>query len=374
MGVSELRPTFGSSSQAAVEQAGFAISKYEEFIMERRLFLKGVGGVAGGVALPAGVLRGSETPESKPTSPSAETHGLPRRPLGRTGVSISTVGFPGLALIHYDQKECNAGIHKAFDEGVNYFDVAPAYGNGQCETKMGIGLTGLDRSRYFLACKTKKRDRDESRKELEQSLRLLKTDYFDLYQMHHLVRPEEVKQALGPGGAIETFLKAKEQGKVRYLGFSAHTTKAALEALRGFAFDTVMFPINFVEYYLRDFGKEVLALAAERGAAVLAIKPMSRGAWPEGAPRTRKWWYRSVEEPREVSLAMRFTLSLPGVVSGIPPSFLDLLDKAIAAARSYQPPSEAELDELKRIAKDCTSIFQREESLVAWASPCRVSA
>lgn len=333
--------------------------------MERRLFLKGVGGVAGGMALPVGQGLGAETAEPKTATPSADSAGLPRRPLGRTGASISTVGFPGLALIHYDQKECNAGIHKAFDEGVNFFDVAPAYGNGQAETKMGIGLAGLDRSRYFLACKTKKRTREEAQTELERSLRLLKTDYFDLYQMHHLVRPEEVKQALGPGGAIETFLKAKEQGKVKYLGFSAHTTKAAVEALRGFAFDTVMFPINFVEYYLRDFGKEVLAVAAERGAAAISIKPMSRGAWPANVPRTRKWWYRSVEEPKEVSLAMRFTLSLPGVVSGIPPSFLDLLDKAIAAARSYQPPTEAELDELKQIAKDCTSIFQREESLVA---------
>ncbi len=332
--------------------------------MERRLFLKGVGGVAGGMALSAGAVSEGTAAEQK-SPPPAESAGLPRRRLGRTDAYLSTVGFPGLALIHYDQKECNAGIHRAFDEGVNFFDVAPAYGNGQAETKMGLGLVGLDRSRYFLACKTKKRDREESRKELEQSLRLLKTDYFDLYQMHHLVRPEEVKQALGPGGAIETFLKAREQGKVKYLGFSAHTTKAALEALRGFAFDTVMFPINFVEYFLRDFGKEVLALAAERGAAVLAIKPMSRGAWPEGLPRTRKWWYRSVEEPREVNLAMRFALSLPGVVSGIPPSFLDLLDKAIVAARSYQPPTDAELDELKQIAKDCTSIFHREEALVA---------
>ena len=91
-----------------------------------------------------------------------------------------------------------------------------------------------------------------------------------------------MKRRPGPGGAIETLLKAKEEGKVKFFGFSAHTTKAALEALRGFAFDTVMFPINFVEFYLRGFGKEVLALAAEAGHAVLAIKPMSRGPWPEG--------------------------------------------------------------------------------------------
>ena len=84
---------------------------------------------------------------------------------------------------------------------------------------MGIGLQGLDRSKYFLACKTKKRDKEGAREELEHSLKLLKTDHFDLYQLHHLVRPAEVKQALGPGGAMETILKAKEEGKIKYIGF-----------------------------------------------------------------------------------------------------------------------------------------------------------
>jgi len=335
--------------------------------MKRRTFLRAVGGVTGGLALGTDVLLSAERPE--PSLSGETASGLPRRLLGRTGQKVSTVGFPGLSLVHYDQKRCDEGIRKAFEQGLNYFDVAPAYGNGEAETKMGIGLVGLDRSRYFLACKTKKRDKEEARQELEQSLKLLKTDHFDLYQMHHLVKPEDVKRALGAGGAIETFLKAKEEGKIKFIGFSAHTTKAAVEALKGFAFDSVMFPINFVEFYLRGFGKEVLALAAQRGAAVLAIKPMSRGAWPEGAERIRNWWYRSVEEEKEVNLAMRFTLSQPGVVAGIPPSFLDLLDKAIQAARSYRPPTASELDELKQIAKTCTSLFQKEEAQVACASP-----
>ncbi len=336
--------------------------------MKRRTFLKTVGGVTGGLALSTDTLLSAENPPSSAAVDSVA--GLPRRLLGRTGQRLSTVGFPGLALVQHDQKRCDEGIRKAFEQGVNYFDVAPAYGNGEAETKMGIGLAGLDRSHYFLACKTKKRDKEGARQELEHSLKLLKTDHFDLYQMHHLVKPEDVKRALGPGGAIETFLKAKEEGKVKFFGFSAHTTKAAVEALRGFAFDSVMFPINFVEFYLRGFGKEVLALAAQRGAAVLAIKPLSRGPWPAGVPVTRKWWYRATEEEKEVSLAMRFTLSQQGVVAGIPPSFLDLLDKAIQAARSYRPPTASELDELKLIAKSCESLFQKEEAQVASAAPC----
>jgi predicted aldo/keto reductase-like oxidoreductase len=267
--------------------------------------------------------------------------------LGRTGRKVSIVGFPGLALVHYEQDRCTAAIHDAFERGVNYFDVAPAYGKGDAEIKMGIGLQGIDRRRIFLACKTKMRDKEGARKELETSLKRLKTDHFDLYQMHHIRTPEEVKQALGPGGAIETLLEAKQQGKVRYLGFSAHTTKGALEAMNGFRFDTVMFPINFIEYFFieyfqMDFGKPILELAKKQGAAVLAIKPMCGGSWAEGAERTRRNWYRPLEDEREIDMALRFTLSQKPVAAGIPPAFLDLLDKAIPVAQSYRPITKAE--------------------------------
>lgn len=331
--------------------------------MKRRSFLKVFSSVTGGLAISGERAVSADSPAA--TTPPARAEAMPRRVLGRTGQQVSVVGFPGLALVNCDQKRGTEGLHEAFDRGINYFDIAPAYGNGQCETRMGIGLQGLERARYFLACKTKMRDAEGARRELENSLRLLKTDHFDLYQMHHLVRPEEVKKALGPGGALETFLKAREEGKVKWLGFSAHTTKAALEAMRGFRFDTVMFPINFVEYYRKEFGKAVLELAAEQGAAVLAIKAMSRGTWPAGVERPRRWWYRSVEDDLEVNLAWRWTLSQRGVVAGFPPSYLDLVDKAIAAAKTFRPVTEAESEELKRIAGTTDSIFTREEASVA---------
>ena len=331
--------------------------------MKRRTFLKGATGVAAGIAINS--LSGCEQSLSKKQDMAA---GLPRRILGRTGEKISVVGFPGLALSHYDQDECNAGLLNAFERGVNYYDVAPAYGrDGDCEKKMGIGLeaVNIDRSSIFLACKTKMRDKEGARSELERSLKRLKTDYFDLYQMHCLRTPDEVKQALGPGGAIETFLEAKKEGKVRYFGFSAHTTVAALDVMKGFRFDTAMFPINFVEFFKIGFGKPVIELAQEQGVAVLAIKPMSKGPWPKDAERTRSWWYRSTETQDETNLAMRFVLSKKPVVAGIPPSFLDLLDKAIEAGRSYHPLKEEETMKLQEMAKDCASLFQREEERVA---------
>ena len=332
--------------------------------MKRRSFLMGVSGAMSAGVLGAHTASGEETPLS--AAAETQVEGLPRRVLGRTGASISVVGFPGLALRHYEQPECTAGLHKAFDQGLNYYDVAPAYGrDGECEIKMGIGLQGLDRSEYFLSCKTKMRDKEGAREELERSLKRLKTDHFDLYQLHCLKRPEEVAEALGPGGAMETILKAKEEGKIKHIGFSAHTTKAAIAALNDFAFDTCMFPINFVEYYTIGFGKPVLKLAAEKGVAVISIKPVSRGRWPQGMERTRQWWYRPVEDEKEMLLAMRFVLSQEGVVTGIPISFLDILDKTIAAARDFKPITDEETEEVRRLAATCESVFLREEQQVA---------
>lgn len=326
--------------------------------MKRRVFLKTVGGAAGVAALGMPSLFAADEP--------LETvAGMPRRILGRTGEKLSVVGFCGLSLTHCDAERGTTALHDAFDRGVNYFDVAPNYGNGDAEIKMGAGMQGIDRSKYFLACKTHKRDKASAQMELDRSLKRLKTDHFDLYQLHHLVRPSEVKEVFSSEGAMEVILKAREQGKIRYIGFSAHTTKAALEAMKQFKFDTVMFPINFVEFYTRNFGKEVLALANEQGAGVLAIKPLSWGTWPKGQPKNREWWYRSVEEAEQVSLAVRFSLSQPGVVAVIPTSFVELLDKTIEAAKAFKPLDAPAARQLQEMAANRGSIFEAEEKQVA---------
>lgn len=328
--------------------------------MKRRAFLRMVGG-AGVGALSLERLLADFKPADDITRRVA---GLPYRKLGRTEQEISIIGFPGLALSHEDQEGSNRAVKKAFERGLNYFDVAPAYGrDGECEIKLGIALQQLERKQYFLSCKTKARDKEGARLELERSLERLKTDHFDLYQLHHMVTPQDTQRAFGPGGALETLLAAREQGKVKWLGFSAHSSRAALDALKAHNFDTVMFPISFADYYLRDFGREVLDLAAEKGAGVIAIKPMSMGAWPQGVERTRQWWYRTTETPEEVSLALRFSLSLKGVITGIPPSFVDLVDKAITAAGSYQPATTAEQGELRELAAKCQALFTREDNL-----------
>lgn len=331
--------------------------------MERRSFLKLSGTIAGTCAF--GVADSLVAAQDPDDNLIKHPSGLPRRILGRTGEAVSIVGFPGLAMIHDDQQTCNKAVRKAIELGVNYFDVAPAYGNGKAETRLGIALEEIDRSKIFLACKTKMRDKAGARMELERSLERLKTDHFDLYQMHHIRTPEEVKQAFAPGGAMETFIEAKKEGKVRFFGFSAHTTKGAVEALNSFSFETCMFPINCIEYFKIGFGKEVMDLAAKKKTAVVAIKTMSRGAWAKGAQRDRNWWYQPFENLKEIDLAVRFTLSQEGVVTGFSPAFVDLFEKSVQAAKNYRPITKTETTRLEEIAKACLSVFQQEEQQVA---------
>ena len=217
------------------------------------------------------------------------------------------------------------------------------------------------------------RNKKGAREELERSLERLKTDHFDLYQMHALMKPGDVERAFGPDGAMETILEARDEGKLRYIGFSAHTTLAALEALKRFPFDTVMFPINFIEYFSFGFGKQVLELANDQGAAVVAIKPMCGGDWTDEAKRDPKErtrnWYRTLEEPQQIDLSLRFTLSLTPVVVGMPPGFLDLLDKAIDAGRSYRPITDDETEQLRQLAAGRASLFRKEQQVARGRSP-----
>jgi predicted aldo/keto reductase-like oxidoreductase len=130
-----------------------------------------------------------------------------------------------------------------------------------------------------------------------------------------------------------------------------------------------MFPINFVEFYTRGFGKEVLALANEQGAGVLAIKPLSWGTWPKDGKKTREWWYNSVEDPDQVELAVRFSLSQKGVVAAIPTSFVDLFDKTITAAKNFRELDAPAVAKLQEMAANRESIFLNDEKQVAMNQP-----
>jgi aryl-alcohol dehydrogenase-like predicted oxidoreductase len=235
-----------------------------------------------------------------------------------------------------DQESVNALVGDALARGINYFDVAPFYGDGEAEQKMGKALAS-QRSRLFLACKTLERSADGARRELENSLRQLRTDHFDLYQFHAVSDLDEVEEIFAPGGALEAFLKARNQGKIRYIGFSAHSVEAALAMLDRFRFDSILFPVNFICYARGNFGPQVIAKAKEMNVARLAIKAMAHGPWRKAEKRKYpNCWYRPIEDRELARQALRFTLS-EGVTATVPPGDERLFRMALDLASDLTP-------------------------------------
>ncbi|MFB0546164.1 MAG: aldo/keto reductase, partial [Anaerolineae bacterium] len=234
---------------------------------------------------------------------------MEKRLLGNTGEALSVVGFGGIVVKDEDPSTASRLVAQAVERGINYFDVAPSYGNAQ--ERLGPALEPY-RTSVFLACKTMERSKEEASAELHQSLQHLRTDYFDLYQLHAVTTLEEVDQIMETGGAIEAFVEARERGLVRYLGFSAHSEEAALALLERFQFDSVLFPFNWVCWHQGRFGPQVLEKAQEKGVGILGLKALAKRKLKEG--EEQKWpkcWYAPVDDPDEASLALRFMLSKP---------------------------------------------------------------
>lgn len=314
--------------------------------MKRRDFV--VGAAAGGMALSslprdlAGLERSKDGP-------------LEKRLLGKTGERLSIIGLGGVVVMNATPEQAAASVRAAIDAGVNYFDVAPSYGNA--EDMLGPALEPY-RKRVFLACKTQARTRAAATEELERSLVKLRTDHFDLYQHHAVTKRKDVETILGPGGAMEAFLAARKAGKVRFLGFSAHSVEAALALLDGYAFDSILFPVNYATWNAGGFGAQVLERAKEKGVGVLALKALARRPWPEGAPkRYAKCWYEPLDDEAEAKQALRFTLSHP-VTAAIPPGDEGLFRMTLRLAQAFEPLSAVERESLKARGLAETPLFR----------------
>ena len=280
---------------------------------------------------------------------------LPRRPLGKTGEKVSIIGFGGNVVKFEEQDVVQQVVAEAIEAGVNYFDNSPRYGD--TEVKLGPALEPF-RKDIFLACKTGIRDAEGARMELTRSLKRFRTDYFDLYQLHFLNTKEDIDRAFGPGGAMETLVKARQEGLVRYLGFSAHTVEAALAAMENFDFDTIMFPFNYVAWYRGNFGPQVIEKAAARGMGILAIKA---GASCRRLERTEhpypKCWYVPLATEAEAALGYYFALSMP-VCTAFPPGEVELFRLALKVTQSFIPLSEQEKAELAERAASLPPLFK----------------
>lgn len=287
---------------------------------------------------------------------------MERRTLGKTERTLSVLGFGGMLVTNTTPAEATRYVSEAYDRGVTYFDVAPNYGNAQ--ERLGPALKPY-RDKCFLACKSTERTAKGIEREMAESLRLLETDHFDLYQLHGLNDVEQdVEAAFAKGGAMEAVLRAKEEGKVGLIGFSAHSEDAAHAALDRFDFDSLLMPFNFFTWNKGGFGPSVHARAKELGMGVLALKSMAYQTRPREIRNDpdRAWpkcWYEPLTERDKISLALRFTLGLP-VDAAITPGHWELFSIALDIVESGEiaPPQDSELQPLRSMAEDAYVLFK----------------
>jgi aryl-alcohol dehydrogenase-like predicted oxidoreductase len=277
---------------------------------------------------------------------------MEQRILGKTGLSISVLAFGGIVVRDTTAAEAANYVAEAVDRGINYFDVAPAYGNAQ--EILGPALEP-HRQKIHLACKTKAGTKKETLEALQNSFKLLRTDYFDVYQLHR-VTAEDLDTVLGKGGALEALVEAKEKGWARHIGFTTHWDDVALRLLETHTFDTMLFPINWACWIQNGLGQRALEEAARQGLGRIAIKAL---AHREKEPRDDgypKCWYRPIiGDARLAELALRFTMA-QDVHTAVSPGDIRLLHLALSIVEQYQggppPLSPEELEELKRRAAE----------------------
>jgi aryl-alcohol dehydrogenase-like predicted oxidoreductase len=269
----------------------------------------------------------------------ADSGRVPRRPLGRTGVEVSALALGGYHLgLVKSEREAARVVHEAIDAGVDFMDNAWEYHDGRSEELMGKALEGR-RDRVFLMTKlcTHGRDRKTALRQLEQSLRRLKTDYLDLWQIHEVVYDNDPDLHFAPEGAVEALEQARRDGKVRFVGFTGHKDPAIhLKMLaHDFPFDTCQMPLNVFDATFRSFERRVLPELLRRGIAPLGMKSMCG----EGTPVKK----RAVTH-RE---ALRYAMSLPvaATVSGI--DSLKVLRQNLRVARDFEPYTPAEMQALR---------------------------
>jgi len=265
---------------------------------------------------------------------------VPTKPFGNTGVNVSALGLGGHHLGDAsDEKTAAAIVREAIEGGVTFFDNCWEYNRGKSENWMGKGLRGL-RDKVFLMTKvcTHGRDADLALQMLEESLRRLQTDHLDLWQIHGVTFDNDPDLFIRPGGAAEALAKAKQQGKVRFVGFTGHKApRIHLKMLAtGFPFDSVQMPLNAFDATFQSFETLVLPELNRRGIAALGMKPLTGKAEPLSKN------ILSVDE------ALRYAMSLPVATTITGMEKLDVLRQNLKIAQDFKPMSAAEMGELRQ--------------------------
>ncbi|MDG6256897.1 MAG: aldo/keto reductase [Methanomicrobiaceae archaeon] len=276
---------------------------------------------------------------------------MPYRELGSTGEKVSIIGVGGFHLgLPRNPADVVDLVREAIEQGINFFDNSWDYHNGESERRLGEALKDGYRDRAFLMTKVDGRTREAARAQLDQSLERLQVDHVDLWQLHEVIRFGDIDRAFAHDGAIEAMIEARDEGRVRYIGFTGHKDPGIHRTMleQDFAWDTVQMPLNVLDAHFRSFEHEVLPVLVERGIGVIGMKPFSAG---------------TVFDTNTVTAieALHYAMNLPTdvVVTGME-SRADLA-QAIQAAMSFRPLAEEEVSSIlaRTAPKAQNGIFER---------------
>jgi predicted aldo/keto reductase-like oxidoreductase len=263
--------------------------------------------------------------------------------LGATALEISEIGFGGIPIIPLPREEAAAVVRHCFELGITFFDTANMYPTS--EEKLGIALKPF-RKKVVIATKTARRDARAAGDHVDLSLRQLQTDWIDLYQLHNVSNAEALHQVLAPQGAYEAVSKARDAGKIRFIGISSHSIPTAMEALKTGLFQTLQFPFNFIE---SDPARELFPLANEKRLGIIGMKPLGGGVL------------------ERADLCFRFLQRYPEVVPIPGIRAKQEADEIVELYRNPKPMSEADLEDIERIRSALGQKFCRR---CEYCMPC----
>lgn len=288
---------------------------------------------------------------------------MPMTTLGKTGLRVSKIAMGGWDMSRGSVENGAALIQRAIELGVNFFDSAHSYNEGRSDQAYGKAIDKARRQKVLLMSKSRTRTAEGAMRDLEDTLRKMNTDYLDLWQCHTVSTPEDVEQIVGPKGALEAFVKAKEQGKVRHIGFTGHHDPAVharlLDAFDGW--ETIQHPVNLVDPHYESFVRVVLPKARAKGLGRLAMKTNAMG----GITGHK---VASIEE------CLRFAWSQPVdvVVSGM--QTIEQLEQNTLTCKTFQKMTEQEIAALlARTAKGPVGVevekYKKAPKDAAWHRP-----
>ena len=280
------------------------------------------------------------------------------RRFGRTGHMSTVAIFGAAAFYEISQEDADTVMEQVIEAGINHIDVAPSY--GQAELRIGPWMK-RERERFFLGCKTMERTKEGAWKEMAESLKRLQTDTFDLYQCHAITTMEELDAITSKGGALEAFEQARREGLIRYIGITGHGVDAPqiyLEALRRFDFDSVLFPLNFVQMAIpeyRRYAEELIAACKAKDVGTMVIKAITKAPWGE-RQHTATTWYEPFDQMEEIQKGVNFALSYD--VTGLcTVGDTRILPMVLRACESFRRLSEDELEAMIESGKQYEPLF-----------------